>query len=364
MEFPLGGAFPVAVKVIKPASHDPALHDPALYDPALYDVVEGLGVGGLPGIDGGPYVSAFVREAVVAMRFNHNHPNLVTTYDFGVSVEGERFLVMELVEGPSLRELRRTPQRCLPLSFEATRRVAIDILEGLAYLHGCGVLHRDISPGNILLSPTGGAKLADFGLVRHDEATHSGMFCGTAAYASPEALQGVRLSARSDLYSLAAVLYEVLTGVPPYGAESPVRVYTNMIRGAIEPLPADVPEDLADLVAGLLALQPSDRIFDAATAALAGLRAAGEPVASLADIGAVVAAHRESEGASEEGATAAVEGMADTLMVLTHAHANIGGVGTGEPLPPVSRRWLTRRLTAGISLLLACVGLLALLWGR
>ncbi|GAB4557788.1 MAG: hypothetical protein Tsb0020_02230 [Haliangiales bacterium] len=228
------------------------------------------------------YSRLLMREAVTAMRFNHNHINLATAYDFGISTAGGCFLVMEFVDGPSLRSLRRLPR----MPYPNIRRIAVDILDGLSFLHGNGVLHRDISSGNILLSRGGPAKLVDFGLAKQIESTHSGVVRGTVAYASPEALQGSRLDARSDLYSLAAVLYELIAGQPPYGSDEPVPTYINMLRTEPDALPSDAPSDLRALVLGLLALEPSERRFATALDALEFLCEHGEQVADDHEMGA------------------------------------------------------------------------------
>lgn len=267
------------------------------------------------------YSRVLMREAVTAMRFNHNHINLATAYDFGISTAGCCFLVMELVDGPSLRSLRRRPR----MPYTCIRRVAVDILDGLSFLHGNGVLHRDISSGNILLSRGGPAKLVDFGLAKQIESTHSGVVRGTVAYASPEALQGSRLDARSDLYSLAAVLYELISGQPPYGSDEPVPTYINMLRTEPDALPSDTPPDLRALVLGLLALEPSERRFATALDALEFLCEHGERVADDCDMGALLSScvgPSPRATAARDDANAAApehdEAIADTLLWVEH----------------------------------------------
>jgi pimeloyl-ACP methyl ester carboxylesterase len=162
-----------------------------------------------------------------------NHPNIVVVHDFGV--DGDTvFIVMELVRGAPLRRALLSSR----LTPEATRTVALGILAGLGQAHDSGILHRDIKPGNILLTENGSPKLADFGIAKSlDETvalTDSGAILGSVSYASPEQLAGDPLSPASDLYSLSCVLYECLAGRPPFVADNLV---TLVSRQQSEPAP-------------------------------------------------------------------------------------------------------------------------------
>jgi serine/threonine-protein kinase len=199
----------------------------------------------------------FAREALTALRINHEHPNLVTTHDFGVSEQGRLFLVMELIDGASVGAIAQICE----LHHTHVRRIARDTLRALAHLHDRDVLHRDVSPGNVLLSRQGAVKLADFGLIKSVHGSSSGRFRGTSAYASLEALQGGELSPRSDLYSLGVVLYELLTGTRPYGSGEPEVVYRNMSVSQPGPLPDDTPAHLVELIAGMMQAHPKHRAF-------------------------------------------------------------------------------------------------------
>jgi eukaryotic-like serine/threonine-protein kinase len=226
----------------------------------------------------------FAREALTALRINHEHPNLVTTHDFGVSEQGRLYLVMEFIDGASVATIAQVSR----LRHDHVRRIARDTLRALAHLHDRDVLHRDVSPGNILLSRQGAVKLADFGLVKSVNGSNSGRFRGTSAYASLEALQGGELSPRSDLYSLGVVLYELITNMRPYGSGEPEMVYRNMSVSEPVPLPDDTPTDLATLITGMMQPHPEERAFATAEDALTLLELRGEPVASDADIAALV----------------------------------------------------------------------------
>jgi hypothetical protein len=261
MLLPLGKEFPVAIKLMRA------------------DPMAGAGPAGEDALDPGARRRAemFAREALTSMHLNHDHPNLVTAYDFGASSTGRLFLVMELVHGASVGELARRGAIPAPV----LRRIARDALSGLAHLHQHGVIHGDISPGNILVSRDGVVKLADLGLARRVDSTLSGTFRGTAAYASPEALQCAGADASSDLYSLAAVLYELLAGQPPHGADGgPAAIFGKMVERIRAPVPEGAPADLADLLGGLLRFHKDEREPAGARQAVALLERGGEPAAA------------------------------------------------------------------------------------
>lgn len=200
-----------------------------------------------PAID--PYaVERFRREAQAAARITH--PNVVAIYDF--VEEGQRhFLVMEYVDGINLKRFI-AEQGPLPVSRALV--ITEQICAALAAAHARGMIHRDIKPQNILLTPDGRARLTDFGIVRvtgDDALTRSGIILGTADYLSPEQAQGGRLTPQTDLYSLGVVLYEMLTGVPPFAGDSPVTVARRHATEVIPPLAAMNP-DLPDGLEGVL----------------------------------------------------------------------------------------------------------------
>ncbi|MBK9966574.1 MAG: serine/threonine protein kinase [Holophagales bacterium] len=213
------------------------------------------------------------REVAIARQAAS--PRLVRVYDIDASGESV-FLTMEDIEGGSLRD--RLAAGALPL--EETLRIAGEILEGLAVLHGLGIVHRDVKPGNVLLAADGSVKLADFGLAHRFEAdetraTATDAIVGTVEYLSPEQALGGDLDGRSDLYSFGITLWEMLTGGVPFRRDSAVGTALAHVREPAPPLRSVRPEApawLAAYVARLLSKTPGER-YPAAEAALADLRA-------------------------------------------------------------------------------------------
>jgi serine/threonine-protein kinase len=171
----------------------------------------------------------FIREARLATRINH--PNVAALYDFSTLEDGSRYMVWEYIEGTNLHELIETNG---PLTPRYAAKLAIEALHGLEAIHRAGIVHRDISPENIMICPdeegTQHVKLIDLGIAKQGDATDAsktatGMFVGKWKYCSPEHLgildAGERIDGRADLYSFGIVLYEMLTGVPPFQADTP-----------------------------------------------------------------------------------------------------------------------------------------------
>jgi beta-lactam-binding protein with PASTA domain len=178
------------------------------------------------------FVERFRREAQAAASLNH--PNIVAVYDWGQS-DDTSFIVMEYVNGQTLGELIN---RYGTVPAMEAARIAADIADALEFAHRNGVVHRDVKPGNVLITPEGGVKVTDFGIARaesSDTLTKTGAVLGTATYFSPEQAQGLALDGRSDVYALGVVLYEMLTGIAPFTADSPVSVAYKHVRE--EPVP-------------------------------------------------------------------------------------------------------------------------------
>jgi serine/threonine protein kinase len=203
------------------------------------------------------------REAEVCGAMQH--PNIVTLYEPGYENNVISFLATEWVEGESLRDRLK---RSKPLPLEDALRISEDILRGLAYAHTKGVIHRDIKPANILLSTEGQAKIADFGIARPVDSTLTavGSMLGTPNYMSPEQVKCADVTARSDLFSVGVVMYEMLVGVKPFSAAD----VSSILRNVVERVPPlanevnkDVPEPIALFVAHLFAKSPEDRIATA-----------------------------------------------------------------------------------------------------
>ncbi len=170
------------------------------------------------------FVERFRREAQAAANLSH-HPNIVSIYDWGEE-RGTYFIVMEYVEGRSLADILRAEGRFHP---DRAAEISVDVLAALDVAHHAGLVHRDIKPGNIIVSPNGQAKVADFGIATATAAfdsslTQAGTVMGTATYFSPEQAQGRKVDGRSDIYSLGVVLYEMLVGEPPFTGDTPVAI--------------------------------------------------------------------------------------------------------------------------------------------
>jgi serine/threonine protein kinase len=292
-----------------------------------YRIERLIGIGGaavvyearplLPGGDGPPVACKLMRaerrvdpvtralvkqEAALGLRITPGHPNLARVLDcFEDAGEGP-CIVMELVDGGSLKALLG-PDRRLP--FPITRRILGEVLQALAHLHDVDVLHRDLSPCNILISTTGSVKIADLGIARVMEQghTYTKNYRGKLAYDSPEAIQTRTLDARSDLYTLGAVLYELLAGTPPCGeAEAFADVVIRTLRGDFAPLPPETPADLAELTMGLLRTERDVREPRTAAEALALLRSHDQPMASQAELAALVMDMKSRRGTEPDGA--------------------------------------------------------------
>lgn len=211
----------------------------------------------------------FRREAQAAASLND--PNIVAVYDTGEDIlegEGEHslvpYIVMEYVDGHTLRELMSSGRRFLP---ERSLEIMDGVLGALDYSHAHGIIHRDIKPGNVMLAKNGDVKVMDFGIARavadaHATMTQANAVMGTAQYLSPEQARGEVVDARSDLYSAGCLLYELLTGRPPFQGENAVSVaYQHVSETPVPPSQIDpaVPPALDGLVMKALAKNPADR---------------------------------------------------------------------------------------------------------
>ena len=202
----------------------------------------------------------FLREAKLAARLSH--PNVVSVYDVGEAVDGRPYIVMEHVEGETLADLLAKRGR-LPVA-EAVG-LALQACDGLAHAHAAGLVHRDVKPQNLLRRRDGTLKIADFGIARAAETTaltQPGTVLGTAAYLSPEQAAGEEVTSAADIYGLGAVLYELLTGRPPYELGSLADLAEQQARRSIAPvseLVGEVPRHVEDAVMRSLARDPAYR---------------------------------------------------------------------------------------------------------
>src|SRR4051812_23633297 len=211
-------------------------------------------------------VQRFEREAIAAGRIEH--PNVVAASDFGKLEDGSFYLVLEYVDGTSLRALLANGALPLARTLHVARQTAL----ALGAAHAAGVVHRDLKPDNVMLvsEPGGGdrVKVLDFGIARvappgqnRDTAklTRVGVVMGTVAYMSPEQAVGQAVDERTDLYSLGVMLYEMIAGVVPFDAELPSQVLARQLVEKPPPLPPSTPPALAELVYDLMEKKPEDR---------------------------------------------------------------------------------------------------------
>jgi eukaryotic-like serine/threonine-protein kinase len=208
------------------------------------------------------FVERFRREAQAAA--NLQHPNIVSVFDWG-EANGTYFIVMEYVEGHTLAEMLRDEHRLHP---DRAAEITSDIAAALGFAHRNRVVHRDVKPGNVLITREGGVKVADFGIARalsdtsDQNLTKTGSVMGTATYFSPEQARGAPVDPRSDLYSLGCVLYEMITGQPPFAGDSAVAIaYKHVQENPVPPRHVDgsLPETLEAITLKCLAKNPSNR---------------------------------------------------------------------------------------------------------
>jgi eukaryotic-like serine/threonine-protein kinase len=206
------------------------------------------------------FVMRFRREAQAAASISH--PHIVSVFDTG-SDDGLHYIVMEYVEGKTLAEYLAGGGRIMP---DRAIDIAMDVCSALEAAHGQGVIHRDIKPGNIMLNGRGAVKVTDFGIARvtttADTVAQTAAILGTASYLSPEQAQGLPVDGRSDIYSLGCVLFEMVTGRPPFLGDSPVAVASKQVLE--QPIPPsrlnpDVTADLDAVILRALAKNPANR---------------------------------------------------------------------------------------------------------
>ena len=209
------------------------------------------------------FVDRFKREAKTAA--NLNHPNIVQIFDWGI--EDEPYFVMEYIEGNTLTSII-SKNRTISLS--DILFIGAQVSSGLHAAHQKGLVHRDIKPGNIMITPDGKVKVTDFGIVslqnEESDITKTGSILGTASYISPEQAQGKPVSIESDLYSLGTVLYELITGKAPFSGDSPISTATKHLTEKPEKpslFRRDLPKGVESAILKLLEKATYDRFKSA-----------------------------------------------------------------------------------------------------
>ena len=278
------------------------------------------------------FLARFEREARHAAAVSH--PRLVTVFDCGVD-GGTPYLVMELVTG---RTLRQVLDEVGPLPAGQAAAIAAAVCEGLEAAHAAGLVHRDIKPANIILAGAE-VKILDFGIARAEgtaAGTATGIVLGTAAYMSPEQAAGRPAGPASDLYALGCVLFEMLTGAPPFTAESAVGLAHRQVHDDPGPPSArrpGLPASLDQMTTRLLAKDPADRPADAA-AARAGLLALAPDATPVPPAAGVPGPPRRRRG-PRQSETVLAAALAAALAAL--ATVLVTGSGSTRPAPPAAR---------------------------
>src|ERR1700683_5314809 len=206
------------------------------------------------------FVERFKREAQAAA--NLSHPNIVPVYDWGEDA-GTYFIVMEFIDGRPLSAVLRDVG---PLPPEQAADIGVHVAGALAFAHRHGVIHRDIKPGNVLITNDNQVKVTDFGIARamntEESLTQTGAVMGTATYFSPEQAEGIGVDARSDIYSLGVVLFEMATGRPPFLGDTPVAVASKHVRDyppAHRELNPSIPPTFEAIILKSMAKDPAHR---------------------------------------------------------------------------------------------------------
>ncbi|MGZ4465881.1 MAG: serine/threonine-protein kinase, partial [Nocardioides sp.] len=322
--------------------------------------------------DDAAFRSRFETEARHAASLHH--PGVAAVYDFGEAAttdgsESQRpYLVMELVDGQPLSALIRPGE---PMAPDVVRDLLAQAAEALGAAHAAGIVHRDVKPANLMVTPEREVKITDFGIARAADGlglTETGQVMGTPQYLSPEQAAGSAATPASDVYSLGCVAFECLAGARPFVRDSPIATALAHLRDDVPELPASVPADLAAVVRRALAKKPEERFPDAAAFA-AALRdpANVAPLAAAAAAGAAGVAG--AAGADSGDSTQVLTGLGPVGAAA--AGAGAADAGTEPAAPAAGRRADTGRrrsvpwLVVGaiVLILVAVVAVIALAKG-
>ena len=290
------------------------------------------------------FQARFRREAQSAASLNH--PSIVAVYDTGEDMTAGLpvpYIVMEYVDGRTVRDLLQEGHRLLP---ERSLEIIDGVLRALDYSHQAGIVHRDIKPGNVMVTRNGDIKVMDFGIARamsdaQATMTQTAQVIGTAQYLSPEQARGERVDSRSDLYSTGCLLYELLTGRPPFTGDSPVAIaYQHVRENPVPPsrVDPDVPPWADAIVLKAMAKSPADRYQTAGDMRADLQRAAsGMPVAAAPPtrFDMYPQTQRMGAGPMMAGATSQIPPVEDyDYAGRNYDYAGRGGGGG------TSRRWI------------------------
>ncbi len=291
----------------------------------------------------------FLREAQAAGILSH--PNIVTVHDVGEEPSTRTaFIAMEYVDGKNLKQLL---QERMPIAWERVAEIIGQVAEGLDYAHRRGIVHRDVKPANIIITPEGGVKITDFGIAKIEQSnlTMEGQFLGTPNYMSPEQVTGEAVDGRSDLFSLGVVLYELLTRKKPFAADNLTSISYRIVHEPFVPpetFSASVPAEYSQILQKALAKDPSERYQRGNDFAMAlyELKAREEERQMLRDLGNMVAEAEHLGPIAEVGGLAkefpkAVEPVSPTVSIVPpqpevlEASAPDWVLDEPEPAPPV-----------------------------
>ena len=299
------------------------------------------------------FQARFRREAQSAASLNN--PSIVAVYDTGEDMSTGvpvPYIVMEYVDGRTVRDLLIEGHRLLP---QRALEIISGVLRALEYSHQAGIVHRDIKPGNVMVTRNGDIKVMDFGIARAMSDTQATMtqtaqVIGTAQYLSPEQARGERVDARSDLYSTGCLMYELLTGRPPFTGDSPVAIaYQHVRENPVPPsrLDPDMPPWADAIVLRAMAKSPNDRYQSAAEMQADIQRAAsGVQVAAMAPPPTRADYYGYQDGTQRMGPqTAMGMGAAPTAVSpyqpgYQNGYGDYDGGGGEEPRRSWARRWL------------------------
>lgn len=286
----------------------------------------------------------FLREAQAAGTLSH--PNIVTVHDVGEEEETS-FIAMEYVEGKNLKQVIREKER---LSYDRVAEIIAQVAEALDYAHRKGIVHRDVKPANIIITPDGTVKITDFGIAKIETSslTETGQFLGTPNYMSPEQVTGETVDGRSDLFSLGVVLYELLTKKKPFLGDNVTSISYKIVHEnfpELEKVDPDIPSDFARIFAKALAKDPSARFQRGAdfSRALSEVRARQAEYQMIRDLGEMVAQAEKLGSVAPVEAPPTAPAPAPSRLAAAETTARISAASPAAPEVKDSLEALARR---------------------